>query len=149
MKMLFHNNATAIGKSMLVRVAVLKVLHGDSYTNTDLETDLFDPLSSGGDVTYTGGMTSLIRRFNSEAVKVMSDQVVKLAANNAENADNTQLVSYYRKLNEVWTYSDGDQAHPINCRYVVILWPLLSNSDESLGETLEYSYILDSYYKEK
>lgn len=149
MSMILHNNATGIGKTMLVRVAILKVLRGNSYTNTDIETDLFDPLSSGGDVTYSGGLPSLIRRFNSEELKVLYDKVHSLAANNDENTNNTQIVKFYKRLNEEWVYTDGDQTHPSNCRYVMILWPLLSNSDESLGETLEYSFVLDCYYKEK
>lgn len=141
-KVILHNNSSAI--PMYIRCAILRVKNGSSTANSTVLSDLFDPLEGGGDVTYPGGLGSLIRRFNSEQLEVIKDTQIDLE----NQVGHTKIFSFYKRFDEPIVYSDLDQAEPFNTRFVLLLLPLRADSDESLGQTLEYSLVQDFYYKD-
>lgn len=147
-KMVFNlNNATA--GTVLVRVAILEVKAGVSASNADITGAIFDPLSNGSDVTYSGGVSSLLRSFNTEQVRVLRDEVITLGPLSAENGGaNVHIYKRYVPLNTPLIWSDTDQTQPYNKRYIMAMLPLQANSDESTGATVEYSYLLTAYYKD-
>jgi len=144
-KAIFHNNSTTL--SCVLRVAILEVKAGVSATNADITGAIFDPLSSGSDVTYSGGLSSLLRSFNKEQVRVLRDDRITLGSS-PSNSDNTVVYEKYIPLNTALIYSDSDQTQPYNKRYIMVMLPLQANADESTGVTVEYSYLLSAYYKD-
>lgn len=145
-KFLIHNTSTSTAAISYVRIAILEVKAGAAQTNAGLVVDLYDPLASGSDVTYSGGLGSLLRSFNKEQVRVLKDDVLLL---NKGNADNPVIIyDKYFSLNEELIYSDSDQTQPWNKRYVALLLPLQIDSDEGMGTQIEVSHLLTAYYKD-
>uniref|UniRef100_UPI004047F9FF hypothetical protein n=1 Tax=Algoriphagus sp. TaxID=1872435 RepID=UPI004047F9FF len=81
-----HNTSGSATGIAYVRMAILEVKAGAAQTNASVITDLYDPLASGGDVTYSGGLPSLLRSFNKEQTRVLRDEVVTLTALSTNNA---------------------------------------------------------------
>lgn len=148
-QVLLHNRSGTSAATCFVRMAILEVKAGAAQTNAGFITDLYDPLASGGDVTYSGGLPSLLRSFNKEQLKVLRDEVVTLSPTDAGNGQSGVVIyKKYVPLDEKLFYSDGDLSQPWNKRYVVLILPLQANSDESTGTQVEVSYVLDSYFKD-
>ncbi len=148
-QVLLHNTSGSATGIAYVRMAILEVKAGAAQTNASVITDLYDPLASGGDVTYSGGLPSLLRSFNKEQTRVLRDEVVTLTALSTNNAGSgVHIYKKYVPLNEDLFFSDGDLTQPWNKRYIMLILPLQANSDESTGTNVEVSYVMDAYYKD-
>lgn len=128
---------------------VLEVLGGGTYTNAQIQADLYEDGTAGAtaDVTTTGFMTDLTQKINRNDFKVLRDTVVQLDGNATMYGFAQE--KFYRNLRGTqMTFPDGSYTQPTTSRYVVVIVPKQVNGDESGGSLVDFSYALDMYYKD-
>lgn len=140
-KTLYH---TLTSTEALVRQLVLEVKQGYEITNTEVLSSLFES-QSGADIGVDGTLRDAMRKVNREMFRVLKDDVLIFANATAER---TKMTRHYFKLSGEMIFSDINSTLGQNKRYVVVTLPMEADGDESLGQTIEFSYNFDFYYKD-
>lgn len=145
---LFHNNGAL---PVIVRMLLLQIPQGDRFTNTNLADNLFDVSTPGSNVQVDSGLlgsnTDIVRVVNRNDVVVLRDKVIPLNGSTVDTG--YAQYSCYCKLGYDQMFPDSDVTQPLNKRIVMVLIARQSNSDESLGTTIEYSHSTSLYFKDK
>ena len=138
-----YNNNNDI--PIVIRRIILQVEDGEN-TNNDILNNLFEGNSNNVDTYDTGTMDSLIRKVNREGFKVLKDDIIKLGTNNG--GQRYEVDKLFVKLGGSQTYRESASTHAVNDRIVCIHIARQSDADESLGSTVEMSYLVDFYFKD-
>jgi hypothetical protein len=120
---ILNNNSVNTQSGMLVRVALLEVKPGHSFTNSTLTTNLFEPTSSGTqDTTAYLDIRDMSATFNREAVRVLYDEVV-IVSPSVSASTNAGVAQLHIRMpySRLWRYQDGDTTDPIVNRLTVCL----------------------------
>lgn len=145
LKVLLHNNSS---QTVHARLLVMKLKH--SLTVTEIQNEIFEGIA-GQDVTVDGSLQDLIKRPNREAFVIMHDEIITLgydAAGYSSPFSRAAVRSLRFKPNMTQIYHDEDLARPVTNDYVFCLLPKRSDADESLGETIEFSWNAEMWYKD-
>lgn len=145
--MLFNNNAAG---PIFVRMILLKVPQGDSYTDSSIRSNIFEN-SFPGNVPDTstpvnGRLTDITKVINKGEMIVIRDKVIVLNGNSVDTGVSIQ--QFYVRTPHMYEFADSDQTLPLNARYVIAMIPRQCNADESTGSTVEYTYTLSTYFKD-
>jgi hypothetical protein len=120
---ILNNNSTASAAGMLVRIAILEVKAGNSYTNSNISSTLFEPTVSGTqDVTAYLDIRDISSHFNREPCRVLYDEIVIVSPSTAAATDaGIAQVHVRMPYSRLWRYQDGDTTDPVTNRLTVCL----------------------------
>lgn len=145
--MLFNNNAAG---PIFVRMILLKVPQGDSYTDSSIRSNIFESSFPGNvpdtSLPVNGRLTDITKVINKGEMIVIRDKVIILNGNSVDTGVSIQ--QFYVRTPHMYEFADSDQTLPLNARYVIAMIPRQCNADESTGSTVEYTYTLSTYFKD-
>jgi len=143
----FHKTG---GETLWVRQLVLCLKEGASMTDANLASALFESTAGGttGDIPASGTIQDVIRKVNRERVVCLKDDVYKLSSEDsgktAEWSKNYFKFPSYKMLE----FTNDASTQPSRDRIAIVILPMQADGDEGVGQTLEYTYRYDFYYKD-
>lgn len=147
MKLLLNNNASL---PILVRVMIIRIPQGDKFTDAQVSSALFETSSTSVpevSAAPTGLTADLIRQVNRGELQVIRDKVVPLLGTSVDTG--VAMEEVYVRIPGIITLPDSNALTQMSARYVVVMLPRRSDSDESVGSVVEYSITLTKYFKDK
>ncbi len=131
-----HNNGTAVGSQLLVRMVLLSVNEGRYRSNADITNFFFE---AGVDPTFAGNITDTLREVNREGVRVMMDRVIPLGLNVVSTGSEPFKYMEKRfKLNQKMVFRDTGTADATNVRYVLAVFAR-DPANDGAAVTCEFS----------
>jgi len=121
--LLLNNNSASTASGMLVRAVLLEVKAGNSFSNSDITNNLFEPTASGTqDVTAYLDIKDISATFNREPFRVLFDEVI-IVSPSGPASTNAGIAQFHYSLNRerLLRYQDGDSSSPNLNRYTVLL----------------------------
>jgi len=147
MRYLMHNNSS---QTIYVRALVLRVKQGYALANEDIDNRLFEGLA-GTDVRPAGTVLDMLSQVDRQEFTVMYDRIHTLGYDAAGySSPNPRVVvakQDFKPLKNMH-FEDNDFDQPIADRYILVTIPRRSDNDESIGETLEFTYDLTMLFKD-
>ncbi len=140
-----HNNGTAVGSQMYVRMLLLRVDEGRYRLNTDITNFFFEAAT---DVTFAASIADVLREANKEGVHVMWDRVVPLGLNVVSTGiENVKHIKKNWKLNQEMIFRDDQTADATNVRYTLVAFAR-DGANDGAAVTVEFSTIVRMDYKD-
>ncbi len=131
-----HNNGTAVGAQMFVRMLLLRIDEGRYRLNSDITNFFFEGQT---DIALAGNITDLLREVNREGVTVLWDKIQPLGLNVVSTGiENVKYLEKDVKLNQTMTYRDNLSADATNVRYALVCFSRDGANDGS-ATTVEAS----------
>jgi len=145
---LLHNNAAL---PVYVRMVILKIPQGFAYTDGEIRSEFYDLSTPGTSIdtnsAASGRLDDITRQINRGEIVVIRDKVIVLNGTSVDTGVSLQDI-YVRTPHDI-NFPDGDFTEPTNDRYVCAFIPRQTNADESTGSTVEISYAVTCYFKDK
>lgn len=138
------SNATT---TVLLRMGVAKILRGSSKT-TDFfaGTDVLETNTANQNITTANSGQRLTGRFNQDQYRIVKQRIIKLGTNSTSDGSDVRQYKFWIPLKGRKIRYDGSGVFPTENVYAFFMVPCLGNNDESLGETVEFTFTSTFYY---